>query len=74
MKIKLQDWEDGGYFVKEKNENGPCGEILIGGPMVSIGYYNFHKKTEYFTDPENGIEWFQTGDIGQIDKKDGVLR
>ena len=42
--------------------------------MVSNGYYNFHKKTEYFTDPENGIEWFQTGDIGQIDKKDGVLR
>ena len=41
VKIKLKDWSEGDYFVKEKNSIGPCGEILIGGPMVASGMNSY---------------------------------
>ena len=37
VKIKLKDWAEGDYLVQGKNDIGPCGEILIGGPMVASG-------------------------------------
>jgi long-subunit acyl-CoA synthetase (AMP-forming) len=37
VKIKLKDWAEGDYLVHGKNDTGPCGEILIGGPMVASG-------------------------------------
>ena len=37
VRIKLKDWDEGDYLVQGKNDIGPCGEILIGGPMVASG-------------------------------------
>ena len=74
VKLKLKDWPEGGYFVKGKIESGPCGEIFIGGPMIAQGYYNHYETPDFYVDPNDGQKWFQTGDIGQIDPKDGVLR
>ncbi|XP_068136665.1 fatty acid CoA ligase Acsl3 [Hyperolius riggenbachi] len=70
--IKLKNWEEGGYF----NTDRPCprGEILIGGPNVTMGYYkNAQKSKEDFYVDENGQRWFCTGDIGEF-HPDGCLK
>lgn len=73
VQLKIQDWEDGGYTVRD--ETGPSGEIIVGGVMVAKGYYEMPEKTaESFYQDEQGIRWFRTGDIGQLDPKDGALK
>ena len=61
----------GGYTSKDKPN--PRGEILIGGPNVTMGYYN-HENTnlDFFAD-ETGQRWFCTGDVGEI-YPDGCLQ
>lgn len=70
--LQLKDWAEGGYRSTDK----PCprGEILIGGPSVTMGYYkNKEKNGEDFFVDENGQRWFCTGDIGEI-HGDGCLK
>lgn len=69
--IKLIDWDDGGY--RTTDQPIPRGEICIGGPNVTQGYYKNPSKTaeDYHVDSE-GLRWFHTGDIGQF-HSDGVL-
>ncbi|XP_026704112.1 long-chain-fatty-acid--CoA ligase 4 isoform X1 [Athene cunicularia] len=70
--IKLRDWQEGGYTNKDKPN--PRGEIIIGGPNVSMGYFkNEEKTTEEFSIDENGQRWFCTGDIGEF-HPDGCLQ
>uniref|UniRef100_A0A8C3JEY6 long-chain-fatty-acid--CoA ligase n=1 Tax=Calidris pygmaea TaxID=425635 RepID=A0A8C3JEY6_9CHAR len=70
--IKLRDWQEGGYTNKDKPN--PRGEIIIGGPNVSMGYFkNEEKTTEEFCIDENGQRWFCTGDIGEF-HPDGCLQ
>lgn len=62
----------GGYTNKDKPN--PKGEIIIGGPNVSMGYFkNEEKTTEEFSIDENGQRWFCTGDIGEF-HPDGCLQ
>ena len=62
----------GGYNNKDKPN--PRGEIIIGGPNVSMGYFkNEEKTTEEFSIDENGQRWFCTGDIGEF-HPDGCLQ
>ncbi|XP_030600810.1 long-chain-fatty-acid--CoA ligase 3a isoform X1 [Archocentrus centrarchus] len=70
--IKLQDWVEGGYRSTDKPH--PRGEILIGGPNVTMGYYKKEAKNQddFFVD-ENGQRWFCTGDIGEF-QEDGCLK
>ena len=76
VRIKLQDWDEGGYKVFHQAGHGPRGEILIGGPMISSGYYDLREKTSesFIIDPYDGLRWFKTGDIGQLDSNDGGLK
>eukprot|EP00271_Cylindrocystis_brebissonii_P003468 TRINITY_DN1444_c1_g5_i1.p1 TRINITY_DN1444_c1_g5~~TRINITY_DN1444_c1_g5_i1.p1 ORF type:complete len:739 (+),score=146.38 TRINITY_DN1444_c1_g5_i1:183-2399(+) len=69
--VKLVDWEEGGY--RSTDVPMPRGEIHIGGPVVTLGYFKNEKKTseDYHVD-EKGMRWFHTGDIGQF-HPDGVL-
>eukprot|EP00064_Thunnus_orientalis_P010124 superscaffoldBa00001342_g10150 len=70
--IKLKDWVEGGYRSTDKPH--PRGEILIGGPNVTMGYYkNEAKNQEDFFVDENGQRWFCTGDIGEF-HEDGCLK
>ncbi|XP_039621738.1 long-chain-fatty-acid--CoA ligase 4-like isoform X1 [Polypterus senegalus] len=69
--IKLRDWIEGGYTDMDKPN--PRGEILIGGPNVTKGYYKCDKVGEDFFVDENGQRWFCTGDIGEI-HPDGCLQ
>ncbi|KAI7692668.1 Long chain acyl-CoA synthetase 9, partial [Sarcoptes scabiei] len=62
--IKLVDWVEGNYRVHDKPY--PRGEILIGGPIVSKGYFKNEKLTEEAYSEENGTRWFHTGDIAEI--------
>lgn len=51
----------------------PRGEILIGGPNVTMGYYkNRGDQSDFFVD-ESGQRWFCTGDIGEF-HEDGCLK
>lgn len=69
--IRLVNWEEGNYTVKDKPY--PRGEIVIGGDNISVGYYNLPEKTSEDFFVENNIRWFKTGDIGEI-HQDGVLK
>jgi len=82
--IRLADWPEGNYMNsdEEKPEIGmPRGEVLIGGPGVSSGYYinpaqpksDLMKKNEEDWVDIDGIRFFRTGDIGQI-CKNGTLQ
>merc|ERR1719499_1387960 len=62
---------------KDKAEVGmPRGEVLIGGPCVSEGYYISGKSPNAELQKKNSEDWvevggqrfFRTGDIGQITK------
>ncbi|KAM6933755.1 long-chain-fatty-acid--CoA ligase 3a [Xenentodon cancila] len=70
--IKLRDWVEGGYRSTDKPH--PRGEIVIGGPNVTMGYYRCEVKNQedFFVD-ENGQRWFYTGDIGEF-HEDGCLK
>ena len=57
-----------GYSLLDRNEAGeatPRGEIWIGGPCVSRGYYAMPDKTAADFVEEDGIRWFKTGDVGR---------
>uniref|UniRef100_A0A8C6LKJ0 long-chain-fatty-acid--CoA ligase n=1 Tax=Nothobranchius furzeri TaxID=105023 RepID=A0A8C6LKJ0_NOTFU len=70
--IMLKDWEEGGYYSTDTPN--PRGEILIGGPNVTMGYYKSNGKNheDFFVDA-NGQRWFCTGDIGEF-HPDGCLK
>ncbi|XP_073256579.1 long-chain-fatty-acid--CoA ligase 4-like [Porites lutea] len=70
--IKLVTWEEGNYSVRDKPY--PRGEIVIGGPNVTKGYFKNPKKTaQDFEVDRNGQRWFHTGDIGEF-HPDGCLK
>ncbi|XP_005998252.1 long-chain-fatty-acid--CoA ligase 4 isoform X1 [Latimeria chalumnae] len=70
--IKLRDWPEGGYTTRDKPN--PRGEIVIGGPNVSMGYFKSEEKTsEDFIIDRNGQRWFCSGDIGEF-HPDGCLQ
>nr|XP_053651172.1 long-chain-fatty-acid--CoA ligase 4-like [Cherax quadricarinatus]XP_053651173.1 long-chain-fatty-acid--CoA ligase 4-like [Cherax quadricarinatus]XP_053651174.1 long-chain-fatty-acid--CoA ligase 4-like [Cherax quadricarinatus]XP_053651175.1 long-chain-fatty-acid--CoA ligase 4-like [Cherax quadricarinatus]XP_053651176.1 long-chain-fatty-acid--CoA ligase 4-like [Cherax quadricarinatus]XP_053651178.1 long-chain-fatty-acid--CoA ligase 4-like [Cherax quadricarinatus]XP_053651179.1 long-chain-fat len=62
--MKLVDWEEGNYRVTDKPN--PRGEIVVGGIVVSKGYFKLPEENEAAFYEENGIRWFRTGDIGEI--------
>ncbi|XP_066570762.1 long-chain-fatty-acid--CoA ligase 4 isoform X2 [Amia ocellicauda] len=69
--VKLRDWAEGGYTDRDKPH--PRGEILIGGPNVTMGYYKSEKINDDFFEDASGQRWFCTGDIGEI-HPDGCLQ
>ncbi|OIW14497.1 hypothetical protein TanjilG_12090 [Lupinus angustifolius] len=80
--IKLIDWPEGGYSVNDSPM--PRGEIVIGGPNVTLGYFKNEEKTrESYKVDERGTRWFCTGDIGRfhadgcieiIDRKKDIVK
>jgi len=77
-KVKLLDWEEGGYRVSDEADPAiamPRGEVLIGGPVVALGYFQnasapdaelAAKNESDFSVGPDGTRYFHTGDIGQI--------
>ena len=70
--VKLVDEKEMGYTHLDKPK--PRGQIMIGGPNVSVGYYEQDKLTAeaYFTDSD-GVRYFATGQAqaahGDIDER-----
>uniref|UniRef100_A0A668A4L7 long-chain-fatty-acid--CoA ligase n=1 Tax=Myripristis murdjan TaxID=586833 RepID=A0A668A4L7_9TELE len=69
--IRLRDWFEGGYTKNDKPH--PRGEILIGGPNVTMGYYKSESNDQDFFVDDKGQRWFCTGDVGEI-HPDGCLQ
>ncbi|KAJ8338405.1 hypothetical protein SKAU_G00373710 [Synaphobranchus kaupii] len=71
--IKLRGLGRGGLH-QTRQAPPPEGEILIGGPNVTMGYYRSKgsKNEDFFTD-EAGQRWFCTGDVGEF-HPDGCLQ
>ena len=57
-------------FKTNKVKIADDGEILVKGENVMLGYWNKEKETKEII--KNG--WLHTGDIGEIDSKDGYLK
>ncbi|KAM3611982.1 uncharacterized protein V6R79_000423 [Siganus canaliculatus] len=62
-----------GRGYTSKDQPNPRGEILIGGPNVTMGYYKNESKNQDFFVDEKGQRWFCTGDVGEI-YPDGCLQ
>lgn len=62
--IRLVDWDEGDYHVKDKPH--PRGEIVVGGPTVTAGYYKRPDLTKESFEDDGTIRWFHTGDIGEF--------
>lgn len=71
MEVRLVDWDEGNYRITDKPL--PRGEIVLGGASVSPGYYKNEEKTLESFFVENGVQYFRSGDIGEL-HKDGTLR
>lgn len=69
--IRLVDWDEANYHVTDKPY--PRGEILVGGPCVTKGYYKNEALTNECFRNEGGIRWFYTGDIGEM-YPDGTVK
>ncbi|XP_014472754.1 PREDICTED: long-chain-fatty-acid--CoA ligase 4 isoform X2 [Dinoponera quadriceps] len=69
--IRLENWEEAGYRVTDYPH--PRGEILIGGDIVSAGYYKLPEKTMEDFFQEDGRQWFRTGDVGEF-HPDGSMK
>lgn len=70
--IKLANWPEGGYTTQDKPN--PRGEVVVGGDTVTDGYFEMPEETkEAFEVDENGVKWFYTGDIGEIEPETGKL-
>lgn len=64
--LKLFNWEEGGYRVTDKPN--PRGEVIVGGPVISKGYFNLPEEDKEAFFEQHGQKWFRTGDIGEIDQ------
>lgn len=64
-KVKLEPWFEGNYRPTDKPH--PRGEIVVGGEMITHGYFNLEEATkEAFYVDEEGTRWYRTGDIGEF--------
>ncbi|XP_054166324.1 long-chain-fatty-acid--CoA ligase 4-like [Oppia nitens] len=70
--IKLVDWPEGGYLTTDRPR--ARSEILIGGDIVSNGYFKEPELTaQVFQVDSDGQRWFQTGDIAEV-SDDGMFK
>jgi len=58
--------------VNERNETlkaGQKGEIVLGGPCITKGYYNNTAATNEAIETDTaGVRWLHTGDLGYLDE------
>jgi len=78
--IRLRDWSEGGYTNADLHAEGigmRRGEVLVGGPTVALGYLIDEKNVDVEIQKKNeedfitidGVRYFCTGDVGQINKR-----
>ena len=67
VKVKLIDWEEGGYCVKDKPNSR--GEAVVGGRNISIGYFKLEDETKENFEVKDGIRWFRSGDILEVNSE-----
>ncbi|UYV73103.1 ACSL4 [Cordylochernes scorpioides] len=63
VQIRMVDWKEGGYSVRD--QPNPRGEIVIGGRVITNGYFKNEELTKEVFVEEDGVRWVYTGDIGE---------
>lgn len=66
-KLRLENWEEGGYRVDD--QPNARGEVIIGSGSVAAGYYKNKEATDEAFFEENGTRWWRSGDIGRTRTK-----
>ena len=66
LQIKLESWDECLYSIFD--EEGPKGDIHVGGERVSIGYFEQRGKTRSNFYEVEGKVWNKTDDIGWAQK------
>lgn len=66
VKLRLDDWEEAGY--RSSDRPNARGEIILGGLNASPGYLENEKATEKYFFEEDGVRWWRSGDIGEINQ------
>ena len=66
IKARLINWVEGGYTSRDRPY--PRGELHIGGDSVSKGYFGQPELTYESFYVENGVQWFCTGDIAEVNE------
>lgn len=70
VRVRMVDWPEGGYSVNDKPN--PRGELIVGGPMISQGYFDLEAESmaTFFDarDPETSVmrHYYVSGDIGEL--------
>lgn len=78
--IRLRDWPEGNYLNADAQKTGVMmrrGEVLIGGPMVSPGYWIDESNPDPDVQAKNKEDWvtiggerfFCSGDVGAVTSK-----
>jgi len=78
--LRLRDWPEGGYMnadLMREDVKMRRGEVLIGGPTVSMGYLvnetnpdpEIQKKNDEDFITIDGVRYFCTGDVGQVNAR-----
>ena len=62
----------GNYRITDKPR--PRGELVLGGAAVAQGYYLNQAKTEEDFFQEDGVQFFRSGDIGELQVLFSVLQ
>ncbi|KAH9375907.1 hypothetical protein HPB48_012547 [Haemaphysalis longicornis] len=70
--IRLIDWAEGNYRVTDKPN--PRGEIVVGGPCVSKGYFKNDELTREFYREGRRREVFPDGTLKIIDRKKDLIK
>lgn len=61
VKFQLVDWPEGGYLISDSPK--PRGEIIIGGPNVTLGYFKSDEKTKEVYKVTTYISAFYTSHV-----------
>lgn len=52
--------------TKKTYQNFVTGEIVIGGDVITKGYFKLPEQTAEAYEERDGVKWFKMGDIGEV--------
>ncbi len=63
-----------GHPIGDAQVRVVAGELEISGAMLALGYHDDDSRTRERFAHENGVRWYRTGDLGDVDPDTGIVR